>query len=482
MGTGARPVTDSWPGPEPEAALVARLRRNLTQMYAAVLAATLVVTGIALYFTLQLLMLRGEVDRVTEHAAFLASPWAHGSQLQPGGFRGDCWSRRPPPAQSSRSPPPPPPGIADHLFFIACFDAGGQFLGSATMPPDAPSTVGPPESFLGPALVARAIATGKEWDFVDGGPEVGPMMRGAVAVRDATSGELLGVLQVGSRIPEPLRSLDLIRNVMLVVGGLAFLVTCGGGWLLAARALSPARLAIALQRAFVADASHELRAPLALLRANADVLLRERDQFPPEHAAMLEDIVVEADSMARLTSDLLTLARLEAGRLDVDRKPVDLAGVAAALARRIAALAAEKGVAVERRETPCAAALGDRQYLEQAGLVLLENAVKYTPGGGTVTLSTASSNGRVSLVVEDTGIGIPPEQVRRLGERFFRGDRSRSRNTAGAGLGLAIALRVAAAHGGTISIDSAVGKGTRAVLTLPAADALVASERAPTTR
>jgi len=99
----------------------------------------------------------------------------------------------------------------------------------------------------------------------------------------------------------------------------------------------------------------------------------------------------------------------------------------------------------------------------------VENVVKYTPSGGTVTLRTEARNGQAALVVEDTGVGIPKEHLERLGERFFRADASRNRATGGTGLGLAIAFRIARAHGGAISMESEPGKGTRATLRLPAA-------------
>jgi signal transduction histidine kinase len=110
--------------------------------------------------------------------------------------------------------------------------------------------------------------------------------------------------------------------------------------------------------------------------------------------------------------------------------------------------------------------VGDREGLEQAALILVENAIKYTPSGGTITLHTTATDGHANLIVEDTGVGIPPEHLQHLGERFYRVDPARSRDAGGAGLGLAIAFRIAAAHGGKLQITSAPGRGTRATLTL----------------
>ena len=153
---------------------------------------------------------------------------------------------------------------------------------------------------------------------------------------------------------------------------------------------------------------------------------------------------------------------------------MDLSDVAQGLARRVSALADERRITLhEASEVGKGAArplvFADRQYTQEAGLILVENAVKYTPAGGSVTLRTEAHNGHASLVVEDTGVGIPREHLARLGERFFRADASRNRATGGSGLGLAIAFRIARAHGGAVELQSEPGKGTRAALRLPAA-------------
>src|SRR5262249_39804424 len=126
----------------------------------------------------------------------------------------------------------------------------------------------------------------------------------------------------------------------------------------------------------------------------------------------------------------------------------------------------EKGLTLAEEYGPNAVLMGDRLSLEQAALNLLENAVKYTPNGGSITLQTARTDGVAMLAVVDTGPGIPPEHAQRLGERFFRVDAAASREAGGAGLGLAIASGIAAAHGGEVRIESASPHGTRATLRL----------------
>jgi signal transduction histidine kinase len=326
----------------------------------------------------------------------------------------------------------------------------------------------PPHEFLDDDLAHRALAQGTASDVMDGGHEVGALYRTAQVVRDRSSGSVLGVVQGGRSIAEQRSALTALRTILLALGGVALLVATLGGLFLSGRALAPARLAFARQQAFIADASHELRTPLTLLRANAEVLLRRRDRFDPEDAALLEDIVAETAHMDHLASNLLTLARLDANRLQLEYDVVDLSELIAAIARRVAALAAERQIVVEVAADRRVVIVGDRQALEQAALILVDNALKYTPPGGRVTLRAGTSDGEAHLVVADTGVGIDPAHLPRLGERFYRVDKARSRETGGVGLGLAIARGIAAAHGGTLRLESQPGRGTTATLTFPA--------------
>jgi signal transduction histidine kinase len=325
-----------------------------------------------------------------------------------------------------------------------------------------------PEAFLRPSLLDEALRNGSASDTIDADEEISPVFRYAVVVRDPASGELLGVAQVGQSVATQWDTLLLLRNLLLLIAAMALIGSVALGLILAERALEPARLAFARQQAFIGDASHQLRTPLTLLRADAEVLLRHRDRYPPEDVELLEDIVAEAADMDQLATNLLTLARLDAGRLQLEHEVIDLAEMASDVSRRVGALAEEKRLTVAEDLEARPRILGDRQALEQAALILVENAIKYTPSGGTVTLRTAAANGHADFVVEDTGLGIPPEHLERLGERFYRVDPARSPESGGSGLGLAIAFGIAAAHGGSLAIDSAPGRGTRATLTLAA--------------
>ena len=347
---------------------------------------------------------------------------------------------------------------------MACIDTRGQLVGAA--PGSTVPAASIPDAFLSTSLLADALRNGSASDIVDGGEDVGEIYRLAVAVPDPRTGRLQGIVQVGQPIAPQLDTLRLLRNLLLLIAVLALLGSVAVGLLFAERALEPARLAFARQQAFIADASHQLRTPLTLLRADAEVLLRHRDRLEPDDAELLEDIVAETAHMDRLATNLLTLARLDAGQLHLEHEVIDLSELAADVARRVSTLAGEKGLAVGEDYQARPRLLGDRQAVEQAALILVENAIKYTPPGGSVTLRTTATDGQASFIVEDTGIGIPPEHLRHLGERFYRVDPARSRAAGGAGLGLAIAHRIAAAHGGSLQFSSAPDHGTRATLTL----------------
>ena len=249
------------------------------------------------------------------------------------------------------------------------------------------------------------------------------------------------------------------------------------GLFLANRALAPARLAWANQQRFIADASHELRTPLTLLRADAEVLLRGRERLEAEDAALLEDIVIEANRMARLSNSLLTLARLDNTALHREHEVVDLAELAQKGARRVQSLAEQSGITVqiENAGTPCV--IGDPMLLEQAVLVLLDNAIKYNRSGGRVIVRTEAKDERALLEVHDNGVGIAAEHLPHLGERFYRVDKARSREAGGTGLGLSIARSIAITHGGRLSFASAPEQGTTVTLTLPLVYATLPDDR-----
>ena len=387
----------------------------------------------------------------------MAQQWQHNPPFACGGGNGPHSDGHPPPFTATETSPV--------LVYVACYDTNGKLISTGVSQPGMPST-DVPASFKTADLAKSALTGSSASDQVDAGRGAGAIYREAVAVRDPGSGSLLGVVQVGRSIQEQLDALALVRLLLLVLGGASLVVATIGGSLLARRALVPAHLAFKRQRDFIADASHELRTPLTLLRADAEVLLRGRDRMAPDDAELLDDIVIETSRMDHLASHLLMLARLDAGQLHLEYEAVDLHDVATTVAQRVASLAAERDVQVDIGHSSPVRVLGDRLALEQALLILVDNAIKYTPAGGAVTISVSSAGETASLEVSDTGVGIDPEHLPRLSERFYRVDRARARESGGVGLGLSIARGIARAHGGTLQIGSQPGQGTTVRLTV----------------
>lgn len=228
--------------------------------------------------------------------------------------------------------------------------------------------------------------------------------------------------------------------------------------------------AAATQRRFLADAAHELRTPLTVVQTNAQALLRQGgiDADPAARQAALQAIAREADRMARLTNDLLTLARVDAGQAVASRR-LALDELALEVYHQERPLA--NGVRLEIGAWDRVEVLGDADRLKQVLLNLVDNALRYTPAGGTVTLEVARADGSAVVRVRDTGPGIPLAEQERVFERFYRLDAGRARADGGSGLGLAIAREVAEAHGGRIELASQPGAGSAFALVVPLADA-----------
>src|SRR5438132_1303913 len=225
-------------------------------------------------------------------------------------------------------------------------------------------------------------------------------------------------------------------------------------------------------RRFTADASHELKTPLTVVRAGVERAITRPD-MPPETLAALEETLQEVNRMTELLESLLTLARADEGRADLHRESVDLRDIIAEAGETGELLAEHAGVGIEIRLPPEPLVLPvDRSRIRQLALNLIENAVKYTPRGGQVSVELASNDGLgggAVFTVADTGIGIAPGDLPNVFDRFWRADAARTRTSerAGTGLGLAISKWIAEAHGGTIDVQSRPGRGTTFTVELP---------------
>ncbi|HEX4995674.1 MAG TPA: heavy metal sensor histidine kinase [Methylomirabilota bacterium] len=233
--------------------------------------------------------------------------------------------------------------------------------------------------------------------------------------------------------------------------------------------LSRLEEAFAQTRRFAADAAHELRTPLAALRGGIEVALRA-ERSPEEYRRVLASSLEEVERLIRLAEDLLLLSRSTAGP-EGPRAPVDLEPLLLDVFDVGARLGQAAGVSVRIDSMVPSTVCGDAAALRRALLNLVENAIKYTPPGGKVELSLTTAGGMAGLTVSDAGIGIDSADAERIFEPFVRLDAARARDTGGAGLGLAIARSIAVAHGGTLSVESRPGAGSRFLLRLPLAPA-----------
>jgi len=223
--------------------------------------------------------------------------------------------------------------------------------------------------------------------------------------------------------------------------------------LLVLRDLSAERRADRVRRDFIANASHELRTPVTAIRGAAETL-QDSVAMPPEGQGFVDMIARHALRLSRLTDDLLDLYRLETGALQLEKESVQLLPVANAALEVMAKAAAEKKLALECAVPERLRASADRAALDQILLNLLDNAVKYTPPGGRVTVRGEGLGPSVLLSVSDTGPGIEPKHQARLFERFYRADEGRSRAQGGTGLGLAIVKHLSQAMGGEAGVES----------------------------
>ncbi len=223
------------------------------------------------------------------------------------------------------------------------------------------------------------------------------------------------------------------------------------------------------QQQFVGDVSHELRSPLTAIRGNLDLLRRGAADDANARQEALATIDSESARMQRLVSDLLLLAQAEAG-FRIRKELVELDTILLDVFRQARAMA--KGVTVTLAQEDQAQVMGDADRLKQLLMNLVDNAIKYTQPGGTVTLSLVRDLNAVRIAIKDTGIGIPSQDLERIFDRFYRVDKARSRGPlavsgGGTGLGLAIAKWIAEAHGGKIDVESQPGKGSTFTVWLP---------------
>ncbi len=330
------------------------------------------------------------------------------------------------------------------------------------------------------------------------------------AVPIKAGGVTRGYLEAGDSLEWLDQSMARLRWVLATMAGLGVLFALLGGWAIAGSALRPVSTmvgtarAIALSRGFsrrlpdlgrrdelgqlaatfnemltsldeaykaqqrfVADASHELRAPLTAIQGNLELLERAAQMSDQERAETLSYLRKEAQRMGRLVGDLLVLARADAGQ-GIKMQPVELDRLLVETfqdARRLA-----PGRKISLLDLDQIQVQGDPDRLRQLLVILVDNALKYTPDEGELQLALRTQQGSAVITVSDTGIGIASEDLPHIFERFYRADKARSREQGGTGLGLAIAQWIVERHGGHVEVESTAGEGSTFVIRLPIAD------------
>ena len=464
------------------------IRLRLTLWYAAVMAVTLVGASVALYLFLAFNVLQPARDQLLSSRGngLAAAVGRRASQAVQAGE----------PVRLALPQLASAGGESDTSFVVRGLD--GALL-------DRSLNLADGELPLSEAARAEALGGGASVETADIGDQPTRIYTAPIVA----NGEPVGLVQVGRSNRDVEQTLASLRGALLVGNSVLVLVGALVGWFLAGRSLEPVRritrtaediersgeldrrvfykgprddlgeLAIAFnkmlgrldavfnaQRRFVADASHELRTPLSTLRVNVDVLRRQRELAPAGWGEVLDDLSLELARLTRLVEGLLELARADTGyRLERERVPLD--SLLERVERQVGALA--ESVRIELRGAPVGEVVANADALTQLFLILLDNAVKYTPAGGVVRLERERRNGVVRVRVADNGPGIPPEAVPRLFDRFYRAPAARG--SAGTGLGLAIARWIAEEHEGRVTVRSSPGQGSVFTVTLPAGTA-----------
>ncbi len=414
-----------------------------------------------------------------------------------------------PPPDERRPPPPPPRRPLDRQRLLAELDLPRR--------PGSPAPENDPEPVYfaiwradGAAIKSSHLPPGADHEVLADVPlSPQPQLRQRGEYREAVLGGPAGTrILVGQSMRGERARLLAFAGQLAAAGVIALAVGLAGGWLVSARILRPLaaisataqtisatnltqridaatvdreladlagvlnatfdRLQAAFERQsrFTADASHELRTPLAIVRSHAELAL-SRPRSEAEYRTALDACLRAAGRMTGLVDGLLTLARADAGRLDLQPKVIDLQPVVQESLTLLGPMAQARMVRLSAHLASANVA-GDALCLGQVVTNLLSNAIQYNRPGGEVVVSLQAAAAAVSLSVRDTGCGIPPEDVPHIFERFYRVDKARSRSAGGNGLGLAICKSIVEAHGGTIGVETMTGQGSTFWVRLPA--------------
>ena len=343
----------------------------------------------------------------------------------------------------------------DRLFFYV-FDNEGRLLNFAR----ASFRI---EPFILDTIAQEKVEPGGVTVFSKPGSETtrkARIMLTAQQVRD-DEGNATQTVYVGKDVTAMYNGMEKATYALAFLGAIALVIATIVGHVLSGKAMIPLRQAYEKQRQFAADASHELRTPLAVVMASAELLQNDPSIKSPFLRQVIDDVRDEVKKMTKLVSDLLVVARSDNKALKLKPQKFNLSALIEQTARLMQPLAEQKKIDLQAENLPKVEIQADEQKIRQLVLILVDNAVKYTPDGGRVSVRYESTEkGRVRFSVSDTGIGIAKEDQAKVFDRFYRVDKARSREMGGNGLGLAIAQEIVHLHKGRIWIQSELGQGT----------------------
>lgn len=317
------------------------------------------------------------------------------------------------------------------------------------------------EPFVLDAMNPEKIENGeiKVFDYPN---ETGRTTNIMMTAKEIHIGDINQIIYIGKDVTALYSGLQKATYALIFLGFLALVIATVIGHFMAGRAIIPMKEAYEKQKQFAADASHELRTPLAVVMASADLLLSDPSIQNPFLKEILGDLKDEVKKMSKLVSDLLMVARSDNNALKVKMQKIDLGKLLEQNIRMMTPLAEKKEISLVGENFRKMILTGDEQKIKQLILILVDNAIKYTPNGGKVIVRHEKSEpNRAIFSVQDSGIGIAPEDQEKIFERFYRVDKVRSREMGGNGLGLAIAMEILKLHDGKIFVDSEPGHGTK---------------------
>jgi len=274
------------------------------------------------------------------------------------------------------------------------------------------------------------------------------------------SNEENGVVQTYCNLTMINKFISKFTNLLIATGVAAIVVAALIGWWLAGRAMMPVRHAWQRQREFIADVSHELRTPLTVVQSNLDVVLADRDGSIKDNIDWLQNAYSETDNMGKLINNLLFIARIDAREIQFKYNEFNLSDLLIQIVSRFEPMFQSKNLIFSSVIEPNVIMHSDEVLIRQMVSIFLDNASKYTPAGGSVSLKMCTLQNAIEMSVEDSGMGINDCEKEKIFRRFYRVDKARSRKQGGTGLGLAIAAWIASEHKGQIQVFSKLGEGS----------------------